>query len=260
MTLEEVSKKYDMKPATIKNNFKRSQESILKKYGVKIIKEGRGDKVNYREQILSDNREESMFKALEPVHETGIMKNDLSMPSFTFCVFMGVITTPMLVFRGTYFDFLKYIEIPCEENNILKLKEAINNLVQSHIIHYIIDNTTNEEVITVSLVRSAEVEMKIGIDMIRICRQLSIKYHKQDWVPLLKVWLGTELLSERESYTRKDLLDMTGLSKYQIDESTRILKECNIYKTTRAYKGFQKCIGMSVDMNIKDFYKVEESV
>jgi hypothetical protein len=99
-----------------------------------------------------------------------------------------------------------------------------------------------------------EIDMKIGIDMIRTCRMLSVKYHKRDWVPLLKVWLGTELLSKRDAYTRQELLSMTGLSKYQLDECSRILRESNIYRNTRAYKGFSKCIGVSTDMNAKEFF------
>lgn len=257
MTLQEVCEKYKISETSMKSQFKRTQDSILKKYGIKIIKDGRGAKATYREQIESDNRAENMFQALEPIHDTGIIKNDLTLPNFTFCVFMGVITTPMLVFRGTYGDFLRYVEVAETEQNIQFLKESISSLIQSHILNCIIDNTGEEDVITLSLVRSAEIDMKIGIDMIRTCRMLSVKYHKRDWVPLLKVWLGTELLSEQESYTRKELLTMTGLSKYQLDECSKILKESNIYRTTRAYSGFSKCLGLSADMNVEEFYIVD---
>ena len=257
MTLQQLCEKYDLKESTVKSNFKRSQESIFKKTGVKVIREGRGDKTTYRELVVSDNRAESMFKALEPMQNTGIIKKDLSMPNFTFTVFLGIITTPMLVFRGTYNDFLKYVEIAITKENIESLKKSIQELIDEHVINCITDMTTDENVVTLSLVRSAEVEMKIGIDMIRICKQLSTKYHKRDWIPLLKVWLGTELLSKKDFYTQQELINMTGLSKYQIIEVSRVLKESNIYITTRAYKGYQKCIGMSADMNIKDFYNVE---
>ena len=256
MTLQQLCEKYDLKESTVKSNFKRSQENILKKTGVKIIKEGRGDNATYRELIATDNRAESMFKALEPIKNTGIIKRDLSMPNFTFTVFLGIITTPMLVFRGTYVDFLNYIEVAITDDNIDGLKKSIQELIEGHVINCITDMTTDENVVTLSLVRSAEVEMKIGIDMIRICKQLSTKYRKRDWIPLLKVQLGTELLSKRDSYTQQELINMTGLSRYQIDEASKILKESNIYTTTRAYKDFQRCLGLKADMNIEGFYKV----
>lgn len=255
MTINEVSEKYGISVSSLKTNFKRSQQGIFKKYGVQIVKSGKGDSAVYTEIIEDDKREESMFKALEPM-KSGIIQNDLSMPNFTFNVFMGLITTPMLVFRGTYGDFLKYIEIADNEENKNKLKIALKNLVEDQIVGVMVDTTTNEEVITVSLIRSAEKEMKIGINMIVNCRILSKKYKKRDWIPLLKMWLGTELLSKEEYYTRKQLQDMTGLTKYQIDDCGKILRESNIYKTSRAYINFSKCLGLKTDMNAEGFYEI----
>ena len=256
MTLEEVCKKYDVSESSMKTNFNRVQSSILKKKGINIIKEGRGNKVTYREEVISDGREETMFKALEPV-KTGVVKRDLSLSNFTFCVFMGIITTPMLVFRGTHADFLKYIAVPATQENIDKLDKAIDELSNDCILGVMKDTTTKEEVLTLSLIRAAENDMKIGIDMIINCRLLASKHKKKDWIPLLKVWLGTELLSKQGSYTRQDLMNMTGLTKYMIDESTKILKESNIFITSRAYSSFLKCIGMKSDMNNECFYQIE---
>lgn len=256
MTIQEVSDKYNISLSSLQRNFKRSQESILKKYGIFIIKDGRGDKASYREEIQNDKREETMFKALEPI-KTGIIKNDLSMSNFTFNVFMGLITTPMLVFRGTHNDFLRYIDIAISDENIKKLKLALQNLIDDHIIGVMTDVTTEEEVITISLIRAAEKEMKIGIDMIVNCKILSKQYNKKDWIPLLKVWLGTELLSKQEYYTRAELQEMTGLSKYQIDDCGKILKKSNIYKSTRAYAGYKRCLGIQTDMNNKTFYEIK---
>jgi len=38
MTVEELSDKYNMSVSSIKNSFPRTQASILKKHGVKIVK------------------------------------------------------------------------------------------------------------------------------------------------------------------------------------------------------------------------------
>ena len=54
MTIEEVSATYDVAVSTLKNAFPRAQASILKKYGVKIIKTGRGASANYIEEIADD--------------------------------------------------------------------------------------------------------------------------------------------------------------------------------------------------------------
>lgn len=258
MTLQEVCEKYHYKEATFKKNFKRCQEAILKEYNVRIVKDGRGENASYREQILSDNREETMFKALEPTQKAGLVKNDLSMENFTFITFLGIITTPMLVFRGTKVDFLKYIGADNNEKNIELLNKAIDELVNDLIIHEIQDRTTNEEVLTLSLVRKAEVDMKININMINICKILAEREHMHDWIPILKVWLGTELLSQKDHYTRAELMEMTGVKKNMLDKCARLLKSSNIYVSTKAYAGYQKCIGNKAEMNNEAFFEIEE--
>ena len=257
MTAEEVCEKYNVKLSTFKANYKRTTDNIYKKYNVKIIKEGRGEKATYREQIISDNRAETMFQALQPLKDMGAIREDLKLPNFTFNVFMGIITTPMFVFRGTYKDLLMYLMVPINEDYINLLKKSINELVEAMVLHEIIDTTTEEEVITLSLVRKAEVEMKININMITICKQLAEKNKMQSWIPLLKVWLGTELLSKQEYYKRNDLIEMTGLSEYVVDKSAKILKDCNIYNKTKAYAGFKKCLGLRADMNVEGFYEIK---
>ena len=260
MTLEEVCKKYDRKPDTLKNQFNREQKAILNKYGVKIIKEGRGNKATYREEIQSDMRAVNIFEANDFSKGPGFMKSDLSLPNFTFNVFMGVITTPMFVFRGTYNELLGYIGKPLGEDSEKALKNSINELVNMMILHEIIDTTNEgEEVITLSLVRKAEVEMKLGITMARNCKELADKNGINDWINVAKVWIATELLSKQGAiYTVSDIIKVTGLSPYMVKKVSGALKYSNIYKTTKAYTGFQQCIGQSADFNVEGFFDIKK--
>ena len=100
--------------------------------------------------------------------------------------------------------------------------------------------------------------MKININMIIICKQLANQYHMRDWIPLLKVWLGTELLSKQEYYKRADLINMTGLKETMIDKCSKILMSCNIYKKSRAYIGYRRCLGIQSDMNVENFYDLSK--
>lgn len=257
MTLEEVCQKYDRKPDTFKNQFNREQKAILNKYGVKIIKEGRGKKATYREDLQSDMRANSIFEANDFSKGAGFIKEDLGLPNFTFNVFMGVITTPMFVFRGTYKDFLGYIGKPQTEQFEMSLKNSINELVNMMILHEIIDTTGDDEVITLSLVRKAETEMKLGIGMAKNCKELADKYSINDWINVAKVWIATDLLSKQNNiYTRQDVITMTGLTPYLVDKVSKALRESNIYKMTKAYAGFQKCLGMQADMNNEAFFEI----
>ena len=123
MTLQEVSEKYKVSESSLKSSFPRTQAAILKKYGVTIKKEGRGASATYIEEVLDDQRALTMYE--EQTDILFINSEQLSMINWDFHVFLGIITTPMLVFRGSYVDFLKYIQAPVTETNLEELKTAL---------------------------------------------------------------------------------------------------------------------------------------
>lgn len=253
MTLEEVCEKYEVAESTMKNNFPRVQKAILKKYNVKIIKEGRGAAARYIEEYETDNRADTMYDELKD--EIIINNESLKMMNWDFMVFLAIVTTPMLVFRGSYEDFLRYVDCPVTKANIQELKKTLRSFAQRDLVNYVIDRT-NINYFIVALYKQVEDDMKIGIEMVRTCKQLAAKYKKRSWVPLLKVWLGVQLLAETQPYTLKELAAITGLSEYQIKDSSKILRESEIFKTSRAYAGYQQCLGTKVDMNNKAFYLI----
>jgi hypothetical protein len=253
MTVQEISEKYHMSELSITKNFLRTQESILKKYGVKIIKEGRGEKATYREEYVTDQRAKTLY---DETREKMLISNDsLKLMNWEFMVFLALIMTPMLVFRGSFEDFLKYVEVPVTDANITQLKGALSNLEKQNYISYNLDRTDNKYFVA-AIYRKVEEEMQIGIGMIQDCKRLAKKHHKRSWVPILKTWLGVEMLSKNQPYTVEDLKAITGLSDYQIRESNKILKESNVFKTSRAYAGYLMCIGTNVDLNVPEMYDV----
>lgn len=252
MTLQELCKKYDVSETSIKNAFPRTQQSILKKHGIKIIKEGRGKNAIYHEEkqeIFDDKRAMSLYMEDK---EKILMDNESfnNLMNWDFLVFLAIVTTPMLVFRGSYDDFLKYVEIPRTDGNRRLLKDALRQLEDKDFISYTIDKT-NKDFFIAGLYKKVEDEMEIGIGMVRICKQLADKYNKRSWVPLLKTWLGVQMMMKKEQkYTIKSLSAATGLSEYQIKESNRILKNSSIYLSSRAYKNYMTCIGCVAEMNV----------
>ena len=255
MTLSEVSEKYGVAESSLKNAFPRTQASILKKHGVKIVKEGRGAQASYREEWLDDQRAVTMYE--ETKNTLVISSEQLSMINWDFQVFLGIITTPMLVFRGSYEDFLKYVTAPVNNNNIWELKIALQHLAARDYISYQIDKT-NDNYFVAALWYQTEKDMEIGIEMVRTCKQLADSYNKRSWIPLLKTWLGVQMMSKHQPYTVKDLAQATGLSEYQIRESNKILKDCEVFRTSRAYIDYQRCIGTNVDLNHEAFYDLPQ--
>jgi hypothetical protein len=163
-------------------------------------------------------------------------------------VFLAIVTTPMIVFRGSYKDFLDYVQVKNTDANIIHLKEALTALAARDIISYMIDKTNNNYFVA-TIYRKVEEDMKIGIDMVKECKKLQEKYKKQSFVPLLKTWLGVQMLIENQPYTVKDLMLIAGLSEYAVKESHRILRESNIYKSSKAYKSINHCVGMNTELN-----------
>ena len=70
MTLEEFCQKYNYAESSVLHGFPRVKESILKTYGVEIIKIGRGKKAEYIE------KEKSKELQIEELHEF-LEKNNL---------------------------------------------------------------------------------------------------------------------------------------------------------------------------------------
>lgn len=246
MTLQEVCAKYGVAESSLTNAFPRTQKSIIKKHNVRIEKIGRGKNAVYTEVFLNDNRALTMYEEVKD--ELIIDKASFNLINLDFCCFIAIIMTPMLVFRGSFNEFCKYIEINDTRENILAVKGALASLEERGYISYNLDRT-DKTYFVAALYRKVEEEMKIGIDMVRTCKQIADENNKRSWVPLLKTWLGIQLVAEEQPFTMRRLEEITGLSKYQLTESKKLLEKNDLFKVSRAYKAFNKCIGSHVDLN-----------
>ena len=84
----------------------------------------------------------------------------------------------MLVFRGSYEDFLNYIQLKISKENLDALKEALRELMDNEYISYTIDKTDNNYFIA-ALYRKREEQMHIGIGMVKTCKQIADEAHKR---------------------------------------------------------------------------------
>lgn len=246
MNLEELCKKYGVSESSVSTNFKRTQAAIKKRTGILIEKSGRGKNAVY-EEIVPDNRAITMYE--ETKDNFVIDRNALSYENVEFNCFLAVVLTQFMVFRGTYIDLVRYMNLKVDERNIQTIKEAMNSLADKGIISLYYDISTTEGYFTASLLRKAEVEMKIGIDMVRTCKKIADENNKRDYIPLLKTWLGMQVMSEEQPFTMSQLEALTGLSEYQVRESKKLLEANDLFKTTKAYKAGCLCLGQNVDLN-----------
>lgn len=247
MTLLELCEKYSVSESSVTNMWPRTQKSILKKYGVSIIKKGRGKNAYYQEERkepVSDGRALTMY---EETHiDFMLNKDSLNLLNSDFLIFLGIVSTPMAMFRGTPQDFLSYIGVTVNQDNLDMLDDTLLNLADRELICYDVD----DDVIILYIRRKAEKEMKLGIEMIQHCRQLAEKTgkRKDSWLKILKVWIAIQIAAEDQPFTLQDISDMTGISRTQVSEYKRILEDDDIFKTSRA-GSYLICRGSYVDFN-----------
>lgn len=256
MTLQEFCKQYKVSETSVKTKWKRTQTSLEKKHpGCRFIKEGRGANVSYHVEYedFDDHRANTFVD--EEREEIMLANRSIGLVNWQFVTLLGIVTTPMLVFRGSYSDFLRYIEVEVNEANIAALKDALIDLAAADYIAYMVDKT-DDSYFTASLYRQAETEMQVGIGMIRDCKLLANKYKMKSWVPLFKIWLGIEMLVEDQPFTQKRLIELTNTSEHYVKKCTNILQESNVFKKSKAYMSYCVCLGSNYDMNVEAFYNI----
>lgn len=249
MNLKEVCQKFNYSQSYVTKNFKKFQNAIYKKWGIILIKEGRGSNVQYI--ITEDNSRALTLYQQDDTRTVMLSKSSLKhIMNMDFATFMGIIMTPLQVYRGSYADFLKYIEVNNTVSNKENLKNSLNFLSQNDYIHYEVDKTDNEYFFA-GIYKKTEEEITVGLEMIKVCKHLAMKYNKRSWVPMLKLWLGIKYLyiQDLQPYTVQDLIDLTGLSAYQIRENGKILQNDNAFMTDKVYSGYARCVGKQVELN-----------
>lgn len=248
MNLSQVCKKFQYSESYVSKNFPKFQKAVLKKWGVVICKEGKGSDAEY---IIVEDRSRAITLYDENTKLVMLSKQQFKhIMNMDFATFLGIIMTPLQVFRGSYDDFLDYIDINKTENNRENLKASLIFLAENEYIHYAVDKT-DENYFFAGIYRKVEEQIAVGIDMIRTCKELAVKYHKRSWVPMLKLWMGLKYLyiEGLQPYTVKDLVQLTGLSQYQIRESGKILEMDNAFITDRVYIDYHRCVGKKIQLN-----------
>lgn len=267
MTRKELCEKYGLSESNVAKNFNRCVKTIENKYGITIAKRGRGDNTDYYE-ITETTAIAKGIEFIKGVHQELVMDQEAftGLIDWDFMVFLGVLTCPMFVFRGTYKSFLDYVGVTNKTNEVVeRLKDSINSLVERGYIKYVEDHSTDEGYFNMWIIRKAEVSMKIGIDMIQRCMKLQKENNMRSWVPLLKTWVGLQIIvfdkdrqdisrGEEAIITLDELRSITGINNNMLSKCKMILEKDNLFKSSRAYSRIYKekkytCLGSKIELN-----------
>lgn len=249
MTKQELCERFDISETTLDKQFSRVKASILKKYNLVLIKEGRGKNATYHVEVSKNGDQRALTMLKEEKREVMIAENSFSnLLDFNFMVFLAICTTPMGTFYGSYEDFLDYVEVKKSKNNLENLKEALTMLSAANYIEYTIDKT-NDNYFNAFLFKRTRDDMAISLDMAERCQRLAKENNKKSWIPLLKTWIGVQYMYDKQPFTVAELCAITGLSAYQIRESKKVLEKDELFVTSRAYTSYERCIGTNVELN-----------
>ena len=251
MTLTELSKSVGISENTLKNQFNRTKDKLAEK-GIIISKVGRGASAVYNieyDNIFDDNRALTIFE--EEKKDIYLEDDMLKMLDWNLLVFFFFCLTPMLTFRGSYEDFLKYAGIIPSTANIKILKDTLKEMDSNYIGFY--PDKTDENYFTASLYRKVEKELKVSIVKIRKCREIQISTNSRSFVPILKTWIATEKAIENQPYTIKDLVNMTGLPESTVKRVNKQLKDADVYKSKKDFNP-ELCLSRGVNTELNGFY------
>lgn len=254
MTRKEICERFNFSEHQITKNFKRCQAQLFNKYNIRLTKTGRGEKVDYQvEDIPMTTSIHQSIAFIQDAHKEVVMDKQLftDLIDWNFMVFMGIVLCPMIVFRGTLDDFLQYVGVKVTAANKKLLKQSLIMLDQKDIIEYRVDRTDNN-VFTASILAKVEKSLNIGVDMVQKCMQLQKDNGMNSWVPLLKTWLGLQILlidEQRRFITMQQLSETTGINIKMLTKCKNILENNNLLESERKYIDPTTCIGQEIDLN-----------
>jgi hypothetical protein len=192
-SIEELASTYNLSISTIKRNFKRTQETLKEKYGISLQKQGRGDETLYYIQdfdFVDTGRAVTLYKSVEKnllPAQTAAGLLDLH-----FLIFIAIVSSPNLVFRGNYVDLLNYIEIKPTVENIRTTQQTLQSLADKDYIMYMQDKTDSMYFMA-AILRRTEKQMELEIDAVLQFQRITNGTRKS-WIPLMKTYIALNFL------------------------------------------------------------------
>lgn len=248
MTALQLAQKFGYSQSYIKKHWKQAQLSLQKKHKVEVVRKGRGQSTDYI--IVKNNKRANLL--YEEVDGTKALVNhdSLKMINMDFITLVAIIMTPYQVWRGSYRQFLEYIAIPVNGQNIDDLKKSLESLHSKDYIHYAVDKTDPSYFFT-GIYRKIEQQMKISIDMMNKCRQIAKDNNRRKWLPLFKLWIAIQYICDNDlqPFTAWQLAELTGMSVNSVYRYIKDLKRECVFDSQKVYVAIDKCIGQKATLN-----------
>ena len=249
MSLEELCQKYDLSPTTVKTKFKRTQETVLRKYGVQIVKVGRGASASYYE---TETEQRALTLYQEKDNPLFYIDDEIiNLDQWELMILIVLLIKPDLVYRGNIKGLLEYLGKKSTSSNISALQVALQNLEKKNYV--LIAKDDEDGYFMLGLKRQVEKKIiDIQLDMVKKCYEIAELNNKREWIPILKVWAAAAYYHQIEPFTTEDIKRLTGLSDSAIKVTKKLLSDNNIVKFRKDCISVENaivCKGSKVDVN-----------
>lgn len=251
MNSNDVCKLLKISESTLKTKFKRTQENAEKE-GYTLTKVGRGKTAMYKVVIQNDfDKAETMFK--ENREEVKVEQSWLGMSQIEFNLLLMLLVCPMKVYRGTYTEMSKYLEMSQRTSTFNTIKEGLEGL---HKKEFVILGT-DEDVVIIALKRKVEREyLNFNSELMKVSKEIAASKGIRSWISVMKVWLAVRVaVAENvERVTSDRLQELTGLSAKTIAKSLEGLAERDVLKSKKIIvvnnnANFVRCLGKKIELS-----------
>lgn len=177
MSLEELCQKYDLSPTTVKTKFKRTQETVLRKYGVQIVKVGRGVSASYYE---TETEQRALTLYQEKDNPLFYIDDEIiNLDQWELMILIVLLIKPDLVYRGNIKGLLEYLGKKSTSSNISALQVALQNLEKKNYV--LIAKDDEDGYFMLGLKRQVEKKIiDIQLDMVKKCYEIAELNNKRE--------------------------------------------------------------------------------
>lgn len=255
---EELIRKF----SRIKNRFNKK--------GYYIIKEGKGNIANYIVGQWSNTSFDNILQSTSKIQFSEIY-NEVNKEQYK--IFLGVASccpdSEGYIYRGTLKDFLIYILKEPTKENIKKLENSLNEMVEAKILKYDKEDTLINDGVTLYLTMYtiSRLDKAVDIQLLNYLKEIVIKYNKnENWIfyffkIISTLWAFSD--KEKELFNNNLLMEKTKIGENTLRECMKILEKENffirkkIFKTSSINKEGQtinliRCKGQSIDFGAFD--------
>ena len=244
MTKQELSYEYQIAEDKIDRDFNYVRERLRKK-NLNIFR----TKVNdvYEYQIVS----------LNEFAESGYLDYDiLSERNSLICNILCTLSSfEQKGYGGSINQFLEYLDLPANQYNRAKLKDALMLLRDNEYVLYDISNTD----ISVGLTTKVQKQLEFKVAFIEYCKKVAKEYGVKSYVSVFKVLIALYVLydeyGEETNITYTEMSHLIGMGVAAIREVfNKISKEGFVHLGKLEYEvneqsGRIKCYGRKINVN-----------